>query len=467
MIGTITIGGLRGFGKEQTISFSMPDKTKEGSGLTFIVGANNTGKTTIAEAIRAFNCTNSSQPPTFSSDKRNKKYNGGKVLLRLKDENEKTYTIQTVSTGGSMTKLISPEGEMWKSQEIYVLNSRRSMQPEFGRGEQSKMDYLSNQLVNQASRTPYLQDFGARLNVMNKTINRELIDPMLREILGMDLEWTIDEYINRNCYLLIKINGVEHISEGMGDGLWSIFTICDSLYDLKEGQSLIIDEPELSLHPVYQKRVMRLLKRVAKDHQIIISTHSPYFIDTDCLMNGAELIRTHKNTDGDIEVYSLRNPHDNIKDLINDLNQPHTFGIEAKEIFFQEDRIIVTEGQEDVVFYSKVAGDLNIDLHGNFFGWGAGGATKIPQVLSILKQLGYKKVSAIFDGDKKAEYEKTKKIFPEYKIMIISQDDVRDKPAVEAKKMKNGLCKRNGKVKEEYQEEVIRLFESLNSYFTS
>ncbi len=467
MIDTLTIGGLRGFGKKQTISFAIPDKIKEGSGLTFIVGANNTGKTTIAEAIRAFNCADSSQAPTFSSDKRNSKYKGGKVFLQLKDEKGKTYTIQTVETGGNKTDLLSPAGTEWKSQEIYVLNSRRSMQHEFSRSEQDKVSYLSNQLVNQASRNPFLQDFGARLNVMSKAENRKMVDPLLKEILGMDLEWMIDENISGNCFLNIKINGVEHISEGMGDGLWSVFTICDSVYDLQEGQTLIIDEPELSLHPAYQKRVMRLFKRVAKDHQIIISTHSPYFIDTDCLMNGAKLLRTHKNTKGNIEVYSLGNPQGDIKGLINDLNQPHTFGIEAKEIFFQEDRIIVTEGQEDVVFYRKVADDLSIDLYGNFFGWGAGGATKIPQVLSILKQLGYKKVSAIFDGDKKAEFEKTAKDFPEYNIMKISQEDIRDKSAVKERKPKKGLCKSNGEVKTEHRTEIKEMFEQLNSYFTS
>ena len=467
MIDTITIGGLRGFGKAQTIKFAKPDGENEGSGLTFVVGANNTGKTTIAEAIRAFNCTHFSQAPTFSSDKRNRKHDGGRVFLRLKNTEGKEYIIKTVDSGGSMTELVASDEEGWKSQGIYVLNSRRSIQYEFNRYEQDKLSYLSNQLANQASRNPFLQDFGSRLNAMNKTENRKLIDPMLKEILGMDLEWTIDENINRNCYLIIKINGVEHISEGMGDGLWSVFTICDSLYDLKEGQTLIIDEPELSLHPSYQKRVMKLLKRAAKERQIIISTHSPYFIDTDSLMNGAGLIRTHKNSEGDIEVYPLQNPIMDIKCLINDLNQPHTFGIEAKEIFFQEDRVIVAEGQEDVVLYSKIANDLKIELQGNFFGWGAGGATKIPQVLSILHQLGYKKVSAIFDGDKRAEYEKAVERFPMYNIIIISQDDVRDKPEIAPKGAKSGLCMRNGTVKEEYKEEICELFDQLNTYFSS
>lgn len=465
MINTITIGGLRGFGKERTISFAKPDGINEGSGLTFIVGANNTGKTTIAEALRAFNCVGQFQAPTFSSDKRNTRYNGGKVFLQLTNTDGTVFTIKTVDAGGSMTNLSTSGSASWKSQEIYVLNSRRSVPYEFPRHEQDKRSYLSNQLVARSSRSPYLEDFGARLNVMNKSENRALIDPLLKFILGMDLEWTIDETINRNCFLKIKTNGVEHISEGMGDGVWSIFTICDALYDLEDDQTLIIDEPELSLHPVYQKRVMKLLKRVAKKKQIIISTHSPYFVDAECLINGAILVRTHKDEEGNIEVFSLGDSKKVIQGLINDLNQPHIFGIEAKEIFFQEDNVIVTEGQDDVVFFQKAADELSVDLSGSFFGWGAGGATKIPHILEILQQLGYKKVSAIFDGDREDQYIRVKNLFPQYNCIIISQEDVRDKPAVDAKEAKIGLFERNGTIKEQNKEEVKKLFEGLNNYF--
>ena len=67
MIDTISIAGLRGFGEEQTLSFAKPDHQTAGSGLTFIVGANNTGKTTIIEAIRAFNC-DENNVPSFSPE---------------------------------------------------------------------------------------------------------------------------------------------------------------------------------------------------------------------------------------------------------------------------------------------------------------------------------------------------------------------------------------------------------------
>jgi len=40
---------------------------------------------------------------------------------------------------------------------------------------------------------------------------------------------------------------------------------------------IIIDEPELHLHPSLQEQFIRYLKKISPDKQIIVSTHSPYF----------------------------------------------------------------------------------------------------------------------------------------------------------------------------------------------
>ena len=55
----------------------------------------------------------------------------------------------------------------------------------------------------------------------------------------------------------------------MGEGIVSIFAIVDSLYDSKKDDVIVIDEPELSLHPALQKRVFSLISEFSKDRQII------------------------------------------------------------------------------------------------------------------------------------------------------------------------------------------------------
>ena len=89
---------------------------------------------------------------------------------------------------------------------------------------------------------------------------------------------------------------------------------------------------------------MALFNDYAKDRQIIINTHSPYFVDIHAILNGAYLYRTVKNAEGNIDAFLLSEKSRNsLRGFMKNLNQPHTFGTEAKEIFFLEDNIIVAE----------------------------------------------------------------------------------------------------------------------------
>ena len=103
MIKELSISGFRGFGQAQTVKFAIPDKKHAGSGLTIITGANNAGKTTIIESIRAFIGNDS---PSFSEGRRNH-MTDGKIALSLTDENDKIYTVTSVPGGGSSTQKIS------------------------------------------------------------------------------------------------------------------------------------------------------------------------------------------------------------------------------------------------------------------------------------------------------------------------------------------------------------------------
>lgn len=464
MIKSLTIRGLRGFGEEKTIKFAMPNG-KFGSGLTIMVGANNSGKTTILEALRSFNSPKDN-PPSFSERKRNVKCENGKVHLILRTTDIGDYKIDTIDSGGSTTTMLkvgANEDEWWEGPKVFVLQSRRFVDYEFNHSYMEREDYLRNQQMNIHNRTASIYEFNARLFKMQK--NKAEFDLILKKVLGYDLEWTIEQNDNGMYFLKLIGNGCSHSSEGLGDGIWSVFTICDALYDSVPNSVIAIDEPELSLHPAYQKRILKLFKEYAKDRQIIINTHSPYFVDMRSLINGANLYRTIKNAEGNIDVFLLSDESkSNIESFLGDINQPHTLGVEAKEMFFLEDRIILTEGQEDVIMYKKAVDAVNMSLNGTFFGWGSGGATNIIKIAKVLQDLGYKKVVAIFDGDKPVDQERFSEQFPSYIGLIISAPDVRDKPSVN-KPEKQGIMTRDGKLKEQYREEITGLFTSVNGYF--
>ena len=464
MIKDISIHGLRGFGEERTISFAIPNGLC-GSGLTMLVGANNTGKTTILEALRSFNAPKDN-PPSFSERKRNIKCENGKIHLKLRTETNDTFSIDTVESGGSTTEMKkngAQGSDWWEAPKVFVLQSRRFADNEFGQTYMEREEYVRSQQMSIHNRTASIYEFNARLFKMHK--NKMQFDELLKQVLGYDLEWTIEQNDNGNFYLKLTINGCIHSSEGLGDGIWSVFTICDALYDSEPRGTIFIDEPELSLHPAYQKKIMSLFYEYSKDRQIIISTHSSYFVDVSSIINGAMLYRTIKNTEGNIDVFALSQGSRNaLTGFLSNINQPHTLGTEAKEIFFLEDRIIITEGQEDVIMYNKAAESTRIPLAGNFFGWGSGGAANIPKIATILRDLGYQKVVAIFDGDKPEDKLQFERNFPEYNCQIISAQDIRDKPKVD-KKAKEGMMTEGGELKDEYKQEMETLFRNINTYF--
>lgn len=335
--------------------------------MTILVGSNNTGKTTVTEALRSFNSTKNN-PPSFSERKRNMKCENGKIHLRLETDTGDSFTIDTIESGGSTTimkKLNASEGDWWEGPKTFVLQSRRFADYEFSQTYMERYDYVRNQQMNIHNRTASIYEFNARLFKMQK--NKEQFDVLLKQVLGYDLEWTIEQNDNGMFYLKLIVNGYTHSSEGLGDGIWSVFTICDALYDSEPGCTISIDEPELSLHPAYQKKIMSLFNKFAEDRQIIVNTHSPYFIDISSIVNGATLYRTVKNSEGNIDVFMLSDvSRKALKGFLKNINQPHTLGTDAKEIFFLEDRIILTEGQEDVIMYDKASETVQIPINGNF-----------------------------------------------------------------------------------------------------
>ena len=324
---------------------------------------------------------------------------------------------------------------------------------------------MNNENMNTKVRKPTIDNFQQR--IFNWEKHKQKFDELLYKVIDNNLKWYIEQNDNGSYYLAFQQDkfGV-HTSEGIGDGIWSIFTIVDALYDAEEGSTIVIDEPELSLHPQYQKRVLELLLEESANKQIIISTHSPYFISWDALENGAIINRTVKETkNGEIDIRTLSD--ENVKFIcktIKDYHNPHLWGMDTKELFFLEDNIIIVEGQEDVISFNKLMKEMDIHINANFFGWGAGGAEKIEKVLDILDNLGYRQVMAIYDGDKTNQYQECIEKFKQYKVMQIWKDDIRDK-LERTIPYKEGVLDNHFKIKDGTEWEIRKFLENIKEYF--
>ncbi len=76
-------------------------------------------------------------------------------------------------------------------------------------------------------------------------------------------------------------SGVEFDINGLSSGEKQLFIRLLSLKSLEpEGCVILIDEPEISLHPSWQQRIVEVYQNIGKDNQIIIATHSPHIISS-------------------------------------------------------------------------------------------------------------------------------------------------------------------------------------------
>lgn len=462
MLEKLEITGYRGFKEKGELSLAICNG-QEGSGLTIITGANNSGKSTILECLKYISAT---QAPSFHSGVRNSENEVIEILYKTTsstDDNPFPYKkINSLKRGSSETTITDEMGLI----SAYCVSSRRSFNAYFGKANMNKDDYIRHEITNMQSngiRSQALHNFSARLFKINE--NPEYFNGLLKRALGFGQDWSIDLSPQNNYFLKFIKGNSSHSSEGLGEGIVSLFVILDALYDSKPGDIISFDEPELSLHPAIQKRLSILFREYSKDRQIIISTHSPYFIDLTAIKNGGKIVRVvSENETTKIFQLSAEAINTIIELAFGNINNPHTFGTDAKEIFFFEDNVILVEGQEDVVLFPKIASDLGLSLTGDFFGWGAGGADNVAKICQLLSELGFKRVAVVFDADKKHYIENLQIKFPNYYFTAIIADDIRYKKERKAQAEKQGLLDKDSKIIEDYKEPTSELIKSINIY---
>lgn len=79
----------------------------------------------------------------------------------------------------------------------------------------------------------------------------------------------------------IKATDETHSADELSAGEKQIFFRGGSLLQMNLNNSIIlIDEPELSLHPEWQQKILDFYKSIGEGNQIIIATHSPHIISS-------------------------------------------------------------------------------------------------------------------------------------------------------------------------------------------
>ncbi len=453
MIYKLSCIGYRGFATKQSLKLAVPNG-KPGSGLTVLVGPNGGGKSTLVECFNQIALAKKNA--SFSKGKRNLKA-GDCVEISI-EGSEGTGVLKTTK-GGSETQWDGPTPP-----KIYYLPSRRFFNPYFSMNRWERSTFLSNPTTFQ-TRTNSLDSCTHRLIDLNKS-GSEQFDALFCKILGKPFQWTIDQDDNGLYFVKVtKQNGLYHNSDGLGEGILSLMFIVDALCGNND-EFLVIDEPELSLHPQLQRRLLDVILEKTKDSQVVISTHSPSMLSLESIVNDGMVARVFESEEGTKICMLDEVSRDFINSTSHNLNNPHILGTDAKACFFAEDGLIITEGQEDVVLYPVIMNNLELAYSIPFFGFGAGGASGINSIAHLLHVLGFKRVGAIYDGDTRPDYEKFCKDFDGvgYKAWIIPAEDIRDKAPYQAP-AKQGLLEDDRKtLKPAYADSLTAIFAEMQKY---
>ncbi len=408
-----TIKNFKCFREEQVIIFGVPEEGVIGSGITYIVGANNSGKTTIIEGLSIRNAHKLKNSERVEGlDPEFHLYEGETLRRKCSLVRPESYTIVESPQLGDEEKFeIISSRRHWDSQANSNFSSL---------GQSLGNAYRFNGRQNNIEVASELRIIEADTQKYDEFIS--LVKRVIPEFTKFAVGYEDNEYIE-----YISGNGARHKTDLLGDGVITVIRILLQLYISKPG-ALIIDEPELSLHPAAQKKLLEVIAEYSEKRQIIISTHSPYFIQWNFLKNGAVVNRVVKQEDRESLIYSISD-FSQYETIISGQNwqQPYLLDEVAKEIFFSEDHILFLEGQEDVGLLREES-----RLNGvNVFGYGVRGKDNFKIAFKLAQDLGYKKVCCIIDGgtDENAVKADLESSFSEtgYKVVQWEKADIRDK----------------------------------------
>ena len=137
-------------------------------------------------------------------------------------------------------------------------------------------------------------------------------------------------------------------------------------FNVKNGV-VIIDEPDLHLHPLWQNILLDLFYKLSKDRgiQFMLATHSPIFITRKSIRNTLRVYATN----GESKVVVPPPLEDSEKDLFQIINV-----FNNAKIFFA-DKVILVEGEVDILVYHSILHKLQakfdktevieiLDVHG-------------------------------------------------------------------------------------------------------
>ena len=250
-----------------------PNGTKENT-VNIVAGINGTGKTSLLEAIyEAF-----TSPAAFIQQKKQ-----GEIHLKQLKEASASQWMIVSSYINSFLNTEEPHPP-----SLILLTSKLSFNykatPQLSTQYKTVRKIDSNTILGNAEfyikefilsheRRSRVADPAQRTKEAINLFNKKFLDTeLLTKLEGLD-----DKQFNRPIFS--NAAGESVTIDQLSDGEKQLYGRVISLMILDPHNSVIlIDEPEIALHPSWQQQIMSVYSKIGKNNQFIVATHSPQII---------------------------------------------------------------------------------------------------------------------------------------------------------------------------------------------
>jgi hypothetical protein len=174
------------------------------------------------------------------------------------------------------------------------------------------------------------------------------IQESVTALLGVQIDAFKSRMIRRGEEPPAEMDIDNFLAEANGSGIREALRV---ILDVEFGHPaiLLVEEPEIHLHPALETSLMRFLKRISPNCQVFITTHSTNFLDTAEMRN---VYLVSKTTSTHVQQLSLGEAESKI---------PQELGIRLSSLFMF-DRLVFVEGQTDEAVIREWASTLAVNL---------------------------------------------------------------------------------------------------------
>lgn len=435
---------------DETIDFQVPDAKTNGGGLNILVGPNNSGKSSLFEALEflrnstkkdlnqivnkkafladqemfvevIFSGNITSVVEGFSQKNKKdllKKYiytEDGQEYLKLKrgssDLKELACWSQSEGVYKNETGIAAPVQKLFETNFVWA-DTNPHDQTSFGATTicGNLLKEIMRGFENTSEYSKFKAEFHKTFNDEAGALRKQLaeIEKRTQEIFEEQfgkakISFHFDELKVDSFFKNTKIridDGNDTFMEEKGSGMQrSVALALLQVYaekivahpediDLTKPFFLFIDEPELCLHPQAQKKLLKAIEDIARTRQVFITTHSSYFIDPKLVSK----IFKFENIDNDqgVKIFWDR------KSELKVMKENRSFFFHHRDIFFTS-RAIFVEGTTDVERISLFCLDNGYELlvKDLYFLSGSGSGPHFQKICSIFNIVCY----IIYDVD--------------------------------------------------------------------